>query len=136
MQVAAQVGRLVPGCVRRDAQTHRAGEAQVEGRELRAGLGAGIEESGSRGRGGAHDAATVHAQRVVCNNFGGWVGTRGVIAGIHFVRTRTARDLFTGMYFKLSPWLRGGYLVSGSNSFIYFSNIFDSKILCIFLFSC
>lgn len=138
VQVAAQVGRLVPGCVRRDAQAHRAGEAYVEGRELRAGLGAGVEEAGSSGRGGAHDAATVHAQGVVRNNFGGWVGTRGVIAGIHFVRTRTARDLFTGICFFffciLSPWLRVGYLGSGSNSLIYFQIFLFQKYFGFFLF--
>lgn len=88
VQVTAEGGRrFVPGAVWRDAQPHRAGQADVEGRQLRAGLRARIEEAGSRGRGGAHDAAAVHAQRIVRNNFGGRVGTRGIIAGIHFVRT-------------------------------------------------
>lgn len=88
VQVAAQRGgvRLVPGAVRRDAdaQTHGPREPKVEGGQLGAGLGARVEEAGSRGRGGAHDAATVHAQRVVSNNFGGRLGTRVIIAGIHF----------------------------------------------------
>jgi len=99
MQVTAQRGRrLVPGAVRRHthAQPHRAGQAEVEGRQLRAGLRARIEEAGSRGRGGAHDAAAVHAQRIVRNNFGGRVGTRGIIAGIHFVRTEYGSHFLYG----------------------------------------
>lgn len=61
MQMATQTG-IMPGTVRRHAQRHRAGEAQIEGGELGARLGTRIEETRSGGRGGAHDAATVHAQ--------------------------------------------------------------------------
>lgn len=88
MQMATQTG-IMPGTVRRHAQRHGARQAQIEGGQLGAGLWPRIEEAGSGGRGGAHDAATVHAQRIVRNNFGGRIGTLGIIAGIHFARSRT-----------------------------------------------
>lgn len=88
MQMATQTG-IMPGTVRRHAQRHGARQAQIEGGQLGAGLWPRIEEAGSGGRGGAHDAATVHAQGIVRNNFGGRIGTLGIIAGIHFARSRT-----------------------------------------------
>lgn len=88
MQMATQTG-IMPGTVRRHAQRHGARQPQIEGGQLSAGLWPGIEEAGSGGRGGAHDAATVHAQGIVRNNFGGRIGTLGIIAGIHFARSRT-----------------------------------------------
>lgn len=88
MQMATQTG-IMPGTVRRHAQRHGARQPQIEGGQLSAGLWPRVEEAGSGGRGGAHDAATVHAQGIVRNNFGGRIGTLGIIAGIHFARSRT-----------------------------------------------
>lgn len=117
VQMATQIG-IVPGTVRRHAQRHGARQAQIEGRQLGAGLRPRVEEAGSRGRGGAHDAATVHAQGIVRNNFGGRIGTRGITAGIHFARTFHAQNAAKSPKELLSE-----------NCFQYFSQIFFSHFL-------